>query len=102
MKRFFFGIAALFIAAHVNAQSNEVLYDTTKFEQLNEVVVSGVRVQKNAPFSVTNIDKVELSDFSKSGQELPFLFAKTPGIIAWSENGVGTTRPRTNACSGPT
>ena len=90
MKRFFFGIAALFIAAHVNAQNNEVVYDTAKFEQLNEVVVSSVRVQKSAPFAATNIKKVELNDFSKTGHELPFLFAKTPGIIAWSENGVGS------------
>ena len=90
MKRFFFGIAALFIAAHVNAQNNEVVYDTAKFETLNEVVVSGVRVQKNAPFAVTNVKNVELNDFSKTGQELPFLFAKSPGIIAWSENGVGS------------
>ena len=90
MKRFSFGIAALFIAASVNAQNNEVLYDTTKYEMLNEVIVSGVRVQKDAPFAVTNIKKVELSEFSKTGQELPFLFAKTPGILAWSENGVGT------------
>ena len=90
MKRFFFGIAALFIAAHVNAQNNEVVFDTTKFETLNEVVVSGVRVQKSAPFAATNIKKVELNDFSKTGHELPFLFAKTPGVIAWSENGVGS------------
>jgi iron complex outermembrane receptor protein len=90
MKRFSFGIAALFIAVSVNAQNNDVLHDTTRFETLNEVVVSGVRVQKNAPFAVTNIKKAELNDFSKTGQELPFLFAKTPGIIAWSENGVGT------------
>ena len=83
MKRFFFGIAALFIAAHVNAQNNEVVYDTAKFEQLNEVVVSSVRVQKSAPFAATNIKKVELNDFSKTGHELPFLFAKTPGVIAW-------------------
>ena len=89
MKRFFFGIAALFVAANVNAQNN-VVNDTTRYEELNEVVVSGVRVQKNAPYAVTNIKKVELNDFSKTGQELPFLFAKTPGIIAWSENGVGT------------
>jgi iron complex outermembrane receptor protein len=86
MKRFSLGIAALLIAVSVNAQNN----DTLRFEMLNEVVVSGVRVQKNAPFAVTNIEKTELNDFSKSGQELPFLFAKTPGIIAWSENGVGT------------
>ena len=90
MKRLSFGIAALMIAANVNAQSNDVVYDTAKFEQLNEVVVSGVRMQKSAPFAATNIKKVDLNDFTKSGQELPFLFAKTPGIIAWSENGVGT------------
>lgn len=78
------------LAESVNAQNNEVVLDSTRFELLNEVVVSGVRVQKNAPFAVSNINKVELNDFSKTGQELPFLFAKTPGIIAWSENGVGT------------
>ena len=69
---------------------NDSSYDTLKVHELNEVVVSGVRVQKNAPFAVTNINKVELNEFSKTGQELPFLFAKTPGIIAWSENGIGT------------
>ena len=74
----------------VNAQNNDFVYDTTQFELLNEVVVSGVRVQKNAPFAVTNINKIELNEFSKTGQELPFLFSKSPGIIAWSENGVGT------------
>lgn len=78
------------LAEGVNAQNNEVVLDSTRFELLNEVVVSGVRVQKNAPFAVSNINKVELNDFSKTGQELPFLFAKTPGIIAWSENGVGS------------
>ena len=90
MKRFSLAIAALFIVASVYAQNNDVVNDTARYEALNEVVVSGVRVQKNAPFAVTNIKKVELQDFSKTGQELPFLFAKTPGIIAWSENGVGT------------
>ena len=90
MKRFFIGITALFIAAGVNAQNNNPVYDTTKFEVLNEVVISGVQIPQTAPFAVTNIDKSELNDFSKTGQELPFLFSKTPGIIAWSENGVGT------------
>ena len=68
----------------------ESSFDTLKIHELNEVVVSSVRVQKIAPFAVTNIDKQELGEFSKTGQELPFLFAKTPGIIAWSENGVGS------------
>ena len=87
------GLVLLFaclMTSSINAQNNDLVYDTTQFELLNEVVVSGVRVQKNAPFAVTNINKIELNEFSKTGQELPFLFSKSPGIIAWSENGVGT------------
>lgn len=64
--------------------------DSIRSEKLQEVVVKGVRAQKNAPFAVANIKKTELNNFSKSGRELPFLFANTPGITAWSENGVGT------------
>ena len=75
---------------HTHAQQENRVIDTTQFELLQEVVVSGVKVQKNAPFAVTNLQKEELSEFSKTGQELPFLFSRTPGIIAWSENGVGT------------
>ena len=90
MKRLFLGIAALFFAANVNAQNENVVFDTTNYEMLQDVVVSGVRVQKNAPFTVTDIKKNELTEFSKTGQELPFLFSRTPGIIAWSENGLGT------------
>ena len=65
-------------------------YDSTKVEKLSEVVVSGVRTQKNAPFAVSNLKKKQLGDFSKTGRELPFLFSQTPGVVAWSENGVGT------------
>lgn len=93
MKRIFLSIAAFIVAANVKAQNvdfTDFLNDTVRYETLQEVVVSGVRVQKNAPFAVTNIKKTELDEFSKTGQELPFLFSKTPGIIAWSENGVGT------------
>ena len=64
--------------------------DSLRMEQLQEVVVKGVWVQKDAPFAVANIKKKELQDFSKTGQELPFLFSQTPGVLAWSENGVGT------------
>ena len=69
-----------------NAQEN----DSLKAERLHEVVVSGVRTQKNAPFATVNMHKQELNRFSVTGQELPLLFARTPGVIAWSENGLGT------------
>ena len=59
-------------------------------ETLNEVVVKAVKGQPNAPFAVSKIDRKELEDFAWSGRELPMLFARTPGVLAWSENGVGT------------
>ena len=91
MKRIVLGLAALVCVASMNAQGNKAaLYDSTQVEQLQEVVVNGVRAQKNAPYAIANIKKQELDNFSKTGKELPFLFSQTPGVIAWSENGLGT------------
>ena len=64
--------------------------DSTQAEQLQAVVVSAVRASKDAPFAVANIGRKELHQFSSSGKELPILFSRTPGIISWSENGLGT------------
>ncbi len=89
MKKCFL-LAALFCAVNVNAQDDKVIYDSTHVEQLQEVVVKGVRAQRNAPYAISNIKKKELGDFSKTGKELPFLFSQTPGVLAWSENGLGT------------
>ena len=90
MKRFVLGTAALACAVSMNAQRKAALYDSTQVEALQEIVVKGVRAQKNAPFAVANIKKQELNAFSKTGKELPFLFSQTPGVVAWSENGLGT------------
>ena len=90
MKRFVLGMTALVCAVNVSGQNKAALYDSTQVEQLQEVVVQGVRAQKNAPYAIANIKKTELNEFSKTGKELPFLFSQTPGVLAWSENGVGT------------
>ena len=89
-KSYFLFLFAGMMTINLHAQNKDAELDTTKYELLNEVVVSGVRVQKNAPFAVTDIKKDKLNDFAKTGHELPFLFSRTPGIIAWSDNGVGT------------
>ena len=83
-------VAALVSAATMSAQNKAALYDSTQVERLSEVVVNGVRAQKNAPYAISNIKKKELSEHSKTGRELPFLFAQTPGVMAWGENGLGT------------
>ena len=90
MKRFVLGLAALVSAVSVNGQNKAALYDSTQVEALQEVVVKGVRAQKNAPYAVANIKKAQLNEFSTTGKELPFLFSQTPGVLAWSENGLGT------------
>ena len=99
MKRFVLGFVALVSAMSVNAEDYKIPttedemtepYDSTQVEALQEVVVRGVRAQKNAPYAIANIRKQQLNEFSTTGKELPMLFSQTPGVMAWSENGLGT------------
>ena len=83
-------LAAISTATATSKPCFVVEQDTASVEQLQEVVVSGVRAQKNAPYAVANIQKKELQAFSTTGRELPLLFSQTPGVLAWSENGLGT------------
>lgn len=64
--------------------------DSLRMEHMQEVVVSAVRAPKNAPFAIANIQKEELQEHARTGRELPMLLARTPGVIAWGENGLGT------------
>ncbi|MBP5514348.1 MAG: TonB-dependent receptor plug domain-containing protein, partial [Bacteroidaceae bacterium] len=99
MKRLFlFVVLALGMIQVSIAQSNDDLKvksevyksDSVKMEALSEVVVKAVKASSNAPFAVAKIDRKQLETFGQTGKELPFLFARTPGVMAWSENGVGT------------
>lgn len=81
---------ALAVAGVVPTQATPQAIDSLRQADLQEVTIKGVRAQRNAPFAVANINKQQLRHFSKSAQELPFLLAQTPGILAWSENGLGT------------
>ena len=64
--------------------------DSIALNELSEVVVKAVKAQKYAPFAVSRIGNEEVQQFARSGQELPFLLSRTPGVTAWSENGLGT------------
>jgi len=87
MRKILFTVMA---AAMTQAAGAQTEADSLKMSRLQEVVVSGVRTQKSAPYAVSNIRRQELAQHSTTGQELPFLFARTPGVQAWSENGLGT------------
>lgn len=91
MKKELLFVAALLGVGTANAAAEVVeTEDSLHIEQMQEVVVKGVKAQKNAPFAIANIESKDLQTSSKTGKELPFLFSQTPGIVAWSENGMGT------------
>lgn len=90
MKKFIGVALAAACACPSQAAGEQAKLDTTRVNNLNEVVVKAVRAPKSSPFAVENIKKTELERFASSGKELPMLFAHTPGVLAWSENGVGT------------
>ncbi len=64
--------------------------DSLQVEEMTEVQVSAVRAPKYAPFATGRVGRAELSEFARTGQELPLLLQRTPGTLAWSENGLGT------------
>ena len=75
----------LFVAALMSAGSMNAAAvvadgeDSLHIEQMQEVVVKGVKAQKDAPFAIANVAGKDLQSFSKTGRELPFLFSQTPG-----------------------
>ncbi|MFV5694563.1 TonB-dependent receptor [Flavobacterium sp. LB3P122] len=66
--------------------------DTTKVNQLDEVLVSAVRVTSKTPVSFSNLDKKELK-FRNLGQDIPILMNYLPSVVTTSDagNGVGYT-----------
>ena len=84
MKKVLLGFMA-FIGMNATAQVSK---DSIKLGHLQEVTVQGVRSASST--SASYINRKALSNFSTTGQELPFLFARTPGVMAWSDNGLGT------------
>lgn len=73
-----------------HAKDAKEVWESPRVMRLQEVFVKGVKLQKDAPFAVSNIQAKDLNAFSSTGKELPFLFNQTPGVLAWSENGLGT------------
>lgn len=81
--------AVAFLCA-LSSSASTVEPDTMKVEQINEIVIMGVKMKKDAPFAISNIEGKQLQEFSKTGRELPMMFTRTPGVQAWGENGLGT------------
>lgn len=75
-----------------NAFSQEKVQDSTKVNQLDEVLVSAVRVTSKTPVSFSNLNKKEIKN-RNLGQDIPILMNYLPSVVTTSDagNGVGYT-----------
>ncbi|WP_445453252.1 TonB-dependent receptor [Flavobacterium sp. 25HG05S-40] len=72
--------------------SQEKVQDTTKVNQLDEVLVSAIRVTSKTPVSFSNLDKKEIKNRNLA-QDIPILMNYMPSVVTTSDagNGVGYT-----------
>jgi len=68
--------------------SQETQKDTTKVNQLDEVLVSAVRVTTQTPVTFSNISKEELQK-RNLGQDIPILLNFLPSVVTTSDAGNG-------------
>ncbi|KDN56778.1 TonB-dependent receptor [Flavobacterium seoulense] len=62
--------------------------DTTKVNQLDEVLVSALRVTTKTPVTFSNMDKKEIKS-RNLGQDIPVLMGYMPSVITTTEAGAG-------------
>jgi iron complex outermembrane receptor protein len=72
--------------------SQEKQQDTTKVNQLDEVLVSAIRVNAKTPVSFSNMSKEEITK-RNLGQDIPILMNFLPSVVTTSDagNGIGYT-----------
>ena len=68
--------------------SQETKQDTTRLQNLEEVIVSSIRVKKNAPIAFTNVSKDNLGK-KNLGQDLPILLNSLTSVVTTSDAGAG-------------
>ena len=68
--------------------SQETKQDSTRLQNLEEVIVSSIRVKQNAPIAFTNVSKDELGK-KNLGQDLPILLNSLTSVVTTSDAGAG-------------
>ena len=85
-------VSILLCSLHFSLFTFSQVKDTTKLNQLDEVLVSAVRVTAKTPVSFSNLGKKEIK-FRNLGQDIPILMNYLPSVVTTSDagNGVGYT-----------
>ncbi len=83
------GPVLFFLVAFVS-YSQEIKKDSTKVNELDEVLVSALRVTSKTPVSFSNLNKKEIAS-RNLGQDIPTLMNFMPSVVTTSDagNGVG-------------
>ena len=86
MKKF---LLAVFLISNI-ISSQEIINDTlqTTRQDLDEVIVKGIRAKFSSPISFTNVDKQDLKS-KNLGQDLPILLNFLPSVVTTSDAGAG-------------
>ncbi|MFL1010867.1 TonB-dependent receptor [Flavisericum labens] len=88
MKNIFLFLTLLLLSVSANAQQNQKKQDSTKTENLDEVLVKAVRVDADSPITHTNVSKEELAK-RNLGQDIPVLLNYLPSVVTTSDAGAG-------------
>ena len=81
-------IFLLFLTFSLPLNAQEISNDSIKIQNLEEVVVSSIRVQENIPIAFNNMSKDEISK-RNLGQDLPILLNFLPNVVTTSDAGAG-------------
>ena len=77
-----------FLLINVSSFAQEKQQDTTKVEQLEEVLVKAVRVNATSPITHSNITKDKVAK-RNLGQDIPVLLNYLPSVVTTSDAGAG-------------
>ena len=84
MKKFVF----VLLAFSLSLSAQESVLDSLEVQNLEEVIVSSVRVKDNIPIAFNNISKEEISK-RNLGQDIPILLNFLPNVVTTSDAGAG-------------
>jgi iron complex outermembrane receptor protein len=80
--------AFIFLIGFCSAYGQEKPQDSTKVEQLDEVLVKAVRVDAKSPITHSNLTKKEIAK-RNLGQDIPMLLNFLPSVVTTSDAGAG-------------
>ena len=82
-------ILTVFLFSNLIISQERVIDTIQSLEQnLDEVIVEAIRIDKSSPFSFSNVDKKDL-ELKNLGQDLPILLNFSPSVITTSDAGAG-------------